>query len=384
MFHVFLLLIVCTVLAYIYGSGTVEAKVIENGKTVTVQKKSLLACIAFVALALTFILFAGLRSDVNDTLVYADNFKKASPSISGLDWSLGNNPLFEVYQAILKKYVTSSPKVFFLLTACFTELSYLLFIKKYSVNFGLSIYLLISFTLYAFTMAALKQSMAIAIAVWSVPNILNKKYIRALLLIGIATFFHAFSFLFLVAFIMWKSIWDKRAVLIIGGTIIIGIFFSRFVGQALDFTNSIGGNVYTNEDFSTGTSVFRIIVYLIPSIMSFVYRGKLREVNSPFLNISVNLSLIAACFMVLAGIGGANLTGRLAGYFDIFICFLIPAILKYGIAEKQTRDIATIVVFVAYAIFYYSYYNRFAVLYNYDFFVDYYHHTSLSVVLASW
>ena len=384
MFYVFLLLIVCTVLAYIYGSGTVETKVIENGKTVTAQKKSLLACIAFVALALTLILYAGLRSDVNDTLVYASGFEKMSPSISGLDWSLGNNPLFLVYEAILKRFVTTSPKVFFLITACFIELSYLLFIKKHSVNFGLSIYLLISFTLYAFTMAALKQSMAIAIAIWSVPLILKKKYIRALLLIGIATLFHAFSFLFLVAFIMWKSIWDKRAVLIIGGTIIIGIFFSRFVGQALDFTNYIGGNVYTNEDFSTGTSFFRIIVYLIPSIMSFAYRRKLREVNSPFLNISVNLSLIAACFMVLAGIGGANLTGRLAGYFDIFICFLIPAILKYGIAEKQTRDIATIVVFVAYAIFYYSYYNRFAVLYNYDFFVDYYHHASLSVVLASW
>lgn len=383
MFHVFLLLIVCTALAYIYGSGTVEVKVIENGKAVTVQKKSLLACIAFVALALSLILFAGLRSDVNDTLVYAENFKKVPPSISGIDWSLGNNPLFEVYQAVLKKYVTTSPKVFFLLTACFTELSYLLFIKKYSVNFGLSIYLLISFTLYAFTMAALKQSMAIAIAIWSVPFILNKKYIRALLLIGIATFFHAFSFLFLVAFIMWKSIWDKRAALIIVGTIIVGIFFTSFVGQALDFTNSIGGNVYTNEDFSTGTSILRIIVYLAPSTLSFVYRKKLREVNSPFLNISVNLSLVAACFMVLAGIGGANLTGRLAGYFDIFIIFLIPAILKFGIEEKRIRDIVTIIVFVAFAFFYYSYYHRFAIK-SLGFFTDYYHHTTLSDVLASW
>ena len=81
-------------------------EVIENGKTVTVQKKSLLACIAFVALALTFILFAGLRSDVNDTLVYADNFKKVSPSISGLDWSLGNNPLFMVYQITIKRFIS--------------------------------------------------------------------------------------------------------------------------------------------------------------------------------------------------------------------------------------------------------------------------------------
>ena len=386
MFHVFLLLIVCSCLACGYSYFTIEettTSTLKNEQVITKRKTTTLGSIAFFALCVTMILFAGLRTESNDTLVYASGFEKASSSIYELDWKLGSNPLFLVYEAIIKRFISSSPKVFFLITACFVELSYLLYIKRYSVNFGFSIYLLISFTLYAFTMTALKQSMAIAIAIWSVPFILGKKYFRAILLIAIATFIHAFSFLFIVAFIMWKSIWDKRAALLIGATITVGIFFSTFIGQALEFTDSIGGNAYTNEDFIGGTNLLRIIVYLVPSVLSFVFRKKLREVNSQFLNMSVNLSLVAACFMVLAGIGGANLTGRLAGYFDIFICFSLPATIKYGIPSKQTRDIVTVVIVLAFAFFYYSYFVKYMQAYP-GFFTDYYNHTSLSAVLASW
>ena len=385
MFHVFLLLISCTVLAYAYESGTTEVAVTEGNKTLQKKESTFLSSMAFIALAITMILYAGLRSAVNDTANYAKGFEKIAPSISGLDWSLGNNPLFIVYEAVLKKFVTSSTSVFFLITSFLVVLSYLLFIKKYSVNFGLSIYLLISFTLYAFTMAALKQTLAIAIAIWAIPLILEKKYLRALLLIGIATLFHAFTFVFLIAFVMGKSIWDKRAVIIIIATIIIGVSFSMFVGQALDFTNSIGGNAYEFEDFvsGTGTSFLRIIVYLIPSILTFAFRYKLREVKDPFLNISINLSLVASCLMALAGIGGANLTGRLAGYFDLFICFSLPATLKYGIESKKTRDIATGVIFLAFAFFYYSYYHRFDGASSSPF-TDYYAHSSLFTVLAGW
>lgn len=385
MFHVFLLLIFCTILAYIYGLNTIETTVTIGEKTKVKKKSTPLGNLVFITLAITMILYAGLRSSVNDTANYARGFEQASPSISGLDWSLGNNPLFLIYEAVLKRFITSSSSMFFLITSFFVLLSYLLFIKKYSVNFGLSIYLYIAFTLYAFTMAAMKQTISIAISIWAIPLILNKKYFRALLLIAIATLFHTFVFLFLIAFVMYKSIWDKRAIIIIISTIIVGIFFSLFVGQALDFTQSIGGNAYISEDFEsgTGTNVLRIIVYLVPSILSFIYRKKLRAVNDPFLNISVNLSLIAACFMVLAGLGGANLTGRLAGYFDIFICFSLPATLKYGIESKQKRDLITAGVLIAFAIFYYYYYHKFAVLYP-DPFMDYYNHSSLFSVLSSW
>ena len=383
MFHVFLLLIVCTVLAYLYSFGVTETVTINGENKIVKKESNLFAKVAFIALATYMILFAGLRTYANDTLIYMNNYQELSTSYAGLDWSLGNNPLFMVYQITIKRFISSNPSAFFLITSFLVILSYILFIKRYSVNFGLSIYILIAFSLYAFTMAALKQTMSIAVAIWTVPAIINKKYFRALLLIAIATLFHAFAFLYLVAFFLTKSVWDKRAVFIIIATIVIGVFFSAFVGSALDFTSSIGGNVYTDEDFVGGTSLLRIVVYFVPSILSFIYRKSIRGENSSFLNMSVNLSLVAACFMALAGIGGANLTGRLAGYFDIFICFSLPATLKYGITSKQTRDIITVIAFIAFAIFYYSYYYKFQQAYP-GFFTDYYNHTSLFNVLSNW
>lgn len=383
MFYVYLLLIVCTVLAYLYSFGVTE-KVIVNGDNKIVKKEpNLIAKFAFVALATYMILFAGLRNETNDTLIYANNFRELTTSYEGLDWSLGNNPLFMVYQITIKRFISSNPNMFFLITSSLVIVSYILFFKRYSVNFGLSIYILIAFSLYAFTMAAIKQSMSIAIAIWAVPQIINKKYFRALLLIAAATLFHAFAFLYFVAFFLTKSVWDKRAVFIIIATIVVGAFFSVFVGSALDFTSTIGGNVYTSEDFSTGTSLLRVIVYIVPSVLTFIYRERIRQENNQFLNMSVNLSLVAACFMVLAGIGGANLTGRLAGYFDIFICFSLPATVKYGITSKQTRDTVTVIIFIALAVFYYSYYYKFQQAYP-GFFTDYYNHRSLFYVLSNW
>lgn len=383
MFHVYFLLIVCTILAYLYSFGITE-KVIVNGENKIVKKEpNLIAKFALVALATYMILFAGLRNETNDTLIYANNFRELTTSYEGLDWSLGNNPLFMVYQITIKRFISSSPNMFFLITSSLVIVSYILFFKRYSVNFGFSIYILIAFSLYAFTMAAIKQSMSIAIAIWAVPQIINKKYFRALLLIAAATLFHAFAFLYVVAFFLTKSVWDKRAVFIIISTIVVGAFFSVFVGSALDFTSTIGGNVYSSEDFSTGTSLLRVIVYIAPSVLTFIYRERIRQENNQFLNMSVNLSLVAACFMVLAGIGGANLTGRLAGYFDIFICFSLPATVKYGITSKQTRDIVTVIIFIAFAVFYYSYYYKFQQAYP-GFFTDYYNHRSLFYVLSNW
>ena len=383
MFHVFLLLIVCTVLAYLYSFGVTETVTINGENKIEKKESNLLAKVAFIALATYMILFAGLRTSANDTALYAKNFSGLSATYAGLDWSLGNNPLFMVYQITIKRFISSNPSVFFLITSLLVILSYILFIKRYSVNFGFSIYILIAFSLYAFTMAALKQTMSIAVAIWTVPAIINKKYFRALLLIAIATLFHAFAFLYLVAFFLTKSVWDKRAVFIIIATIVIGVFFSVFVGSALDFTSSIGGNVYSSEEFSSGTSLLRVIVYLTPSVLSFVFRENIRKENSLFLNMSVNLSLVAACFMALAGIGTSNLTVRLAVYFYIFICFSLPATLKFGITSKQARDIITVIAFIAFAFFYYSYYYKFQQAYP-GFFTDYYNHTSLFKVLSNW
>lgn len=384
MFYVYLILISCSVLAFVYDFGVTDSVVSDGGNIAAIKKNTnVFSKIAFFVLVVTLVLFAGLRSDVNDTIIYSSGFQHVNMNLKNLDWSLGNNPFFVIYEVLFRRYISTSSNVFFLLTSLFVESSYLLFFRKYSINLGQTVYIFIAFTLYAFTMAALKQVIAIAMLIWVVPSLLNKKYFRAILIIAVATLFHAYSFVFLVAFILDKSIWDKRAALVILGTLVIMFFFTRFVGETLEFTDSIKGNLYTEEDFEKGTSLFRVGVYLVPSILSFYYRRELREVESPFLNMCVNLSLVSTCFMVLSAFGGANLTGRVAGYFDIFMCFLFPAIFRYGIKDVRVRRIVIVLSFVLFAIYYYNYYKKFLEV-DSSFFADYYNHKSLSYVIENW
>ena len=109
MFHVFLLLIVCSCLACGYSYFTIEettTSTLKNEQVITKRKTTTLGSIAFFALCVTMILFAGLRTESNDTLVYASGFEKASSSIYELDWKLGSNPLFLVYEAIIKRFIS--------------------------------------------------------------------------------------------------------------------------------------------------------------------------------------------------------------------------------------------------------------------------------------
>ena len=386
MVFVFLLLIVCTILAYAYKAGLVEVPATtENTILEKKNKATFTANFLFAVLAIILIVFAGTRKEMNDTLVYAGNFRDLDyPSIFSInDWSMGSNPLFMIYQIIIKKYITTNPYAFFLITSTITVLSYMLFLRKYSVNFGFSLYLFIAFTVYAFTMTAMKQTMSVAIAVWAFPALLKGKKLRFFILIAIAMFVHPYVLLYAVMIFLTDEIWDKRSLIIVILTLIFGFFFTHFIGGATEFTTWIGDE-YTEELLEGTVNIFRVLVYLVTPFLSFIYRDTLRKQNSKYINLLVNLSLVSASLMIIGSFGGANLMGRLANYFDIFICISLPVIIDVGMGNEQNRKTVTLVAFACFVVFYYTYYSKYADVSTNPYFGDFYNHTTLFDIFANW
>lgn len=386
MVNVFILLIGCTLLAYAYKSGLVEIPNTDS-KSIQINKYEipLSSKIFFIVLLLILVIFAGTRNEMNDTLVYGSNFNnlKFNSIFDIKDWSLGANPLFVAYQTIIKNHITQYSSAFFLITSSLVVTSYMLFIKKHSTNFGFSIYIFLGFTVYAFTMAAMKQTLAVAVGVWAFPAWLKGKKIRFVVLIIIAMFIHPYVFLYFVMIFLTEDIWDKRSVIIIVLTILSGLFFTRFIGSATEFATMIGDEY--SDDLLGGTiNIFRVLVYLVTPIISFIYRDNLKKQNSKFINLLVNLSLIAASFTIIGSFGAANLMGRLANYFDIFICIALPLIIDKGVAEEQNKKTLTLIAFAGFAVFYYSYYVRYADIAEERYFTDFYNHRNLFDIFARW
>ena len=382
MFYVLLLLFGCTALAYL--STKKEIVRVDNQNERTINHAIGLSSIAFVVLLIILVCYSGLRTYSNDTTTYVSTFEKKIPDtlseIGNIEWKLGNNPLFQAYQIVLKSVFSANGQIFLFVTALLTVTLTVVFFKKYSAVFGSSIFVYISFAVYAFSFAAMKQCLAAAIAIWAVPLFLRKKRITSILLIVIAMLIHTYVVVFFAFFFLHKNVWDKRAVLIIAVTIISGVAFTTVVDSALNLTSLIGEEYSINSFEGNSINVFRVFAYWAVPILSFIYRKEVREKNDRFLNICVNLSFVSACFVTLALAGAATPLGRMANYLDTFTCIALPGVITCVSDERAEKKYLTLLSYGFFFVYYLAYYNKFMPNFVDSLFTDYYAHVPIAAL----
>lgn len=362
MIYIYSLLAFTTLLAYGVRNQTYFRE--ENG-VLTAKNTRGGSVLLFFLIAL-LVWFAGLRTVMNDTGTYIRSFGQKIPDtlagLSQVDWSIGANPLFNIYQIVLKSLVSSNGQVFVFITSLITVTSMVRFLYKYSSNFGMSFYFFMAFTVFAFTMAAMKQTLATAIGIWALPLYIQNKPWKATLLIIVALLIHPYVVVLAMAFFLAnKGVWNRTIYLAIGITVVVGFFFSTVIEGLLNMTELIGDE-YSEESFAAGTGVgiMRILSYMIVPVLSVFGRGELRDENNPMQDLFINMSIIGMCLAILSGFGGSVLFGRTPNYFDLCICIAMPwvlAHLKHGL--PRVGNLLRAVVPLAFLVFYRTYYHKY-------------------------
>ena len=300
--------------------------------------------------------FAGTRLSFNDTVNYVNSFKTQIPSsfsnISSMELELGSNPGFYIYQAFIKTYISENPQIFIFISSLITITSFVVFYKKYSSSFTLSIYLFMSSALLLFTMGAMKQVLAMAIVLWGIPYVVEKKYIRYIIIVLIASTMHPYSLIFLAAPLLCDNIWTLKTYILLAVVFIIGKYFESFVGFLINSTSEIGDEYSLEMLTGYGVNVFRLLVFSITPILSWIFRKKIRLENSRILNLSVNFSIISFLFMILASFGGANMFGRMGNYFEPFTYIALPFIVTKCFDENINK-VMTMCMIICYLGFLY-------------------------------
>jgi hypothetical protein len=374
-------------LAFLYEKNVITHVYLENDVPHIVRRETAGSKLLFTILIIVMVCFAGLRTRMNDTATYLSAFEFQIPNslskIEEIDWSIGSNPGFHFYQIIIKALFTDSGYGFLFITSLLAVTSMVMFLKKYSSDFCISIFIFISFAVYAFTMAAMKQTLATAIGIWSIPLYLSGKKVQSALLILLAMTIHPYVVIYFAIFFMSKNIWDKRALMIIVAAIVAGFSFTTIVERAISVTSLIGDEYDTSFFYGSGVSRFRLLAYMIAPVLTFMNRNEIRNHGSAFDFLCINLTTLSMCFMVLASFGGANMIGRLANYFDIFTCFSIAVAFKYWGNSIRIRQIVRFVIIIAFCVFYYTYYLK----YTAGFFPlnsCVYQHISFLTLLLNW
>lgn len=309
----------------------------------------------FILMAIILVVFVGLRTNYNDTGAYRHAYELITPgleNIANVNLDLGANPGFFITNLILKT-IGFSTQSFLMFYAIITVGIYLWFIRKYADNLWLSVFLFFTMGCYTFTMAAIKQCVAVAFCLVATDRFIQKKNIKFVFWVLVASTFHPYSLMYLIVPFLNFEPWCWKTLFLLILFALIGFGMQSLIGTVIDITMMLGEEYDASTFMGEGINIFRLAVVWVPVVVSFVTRNYLKANNTKADNIILNLSILNAEIMFVGLFGTANYFGRLANYFLIFQALCLPHLFKGFTKEsKQIISLLCVVGFILY--FYYA------------------------------
>lgn len=306
----------------------------------------------FTLMAVGMILFAGLRTSYNDTGTYLGGYQHISPDVGvfeDINWTkIGGNPGFWVTNRILVK-LGAAPQTFLMFYSTVTVGIYLWFVRKYSCNLPLSIFMLFTFAGFVFTLAAIKQCMAIALCLIATDRAINKKYLSFLLFVLLASLYHPYALMYLaVPFLTFRP-WSYKTAFMIGAFGLAGVLLQSMLGGILNVTDMLGEGYDASSFQGEGVNPFRLMAVSVPVVLSFLTRDSIAREGDKKQYIILNLTMLNAEIMFVALFGTANYFARLANYFLPFQAITIPWLFTHF--DQKSKRFLTGAAVVCYFLF---------------------------------
>lgn len=309
-----------------------------------------------ILLMLPLIGLLGLRTAYNDTGAYIDGFQNA-PILSEFFSNAENfdplgNPLFDLYTSAVRT-ATDNYHIYFMIAAIFVVVLMVTFLYRISESntYTLSIYTYLTLGTYFFALAAMKQTIAMAVLCHSVLALRDRKYLRFSVMVLLAGFLHTYAWCFFVLLFLTEKPWRARTFAVVAITIYIMLTFDSSISAFLQYADEIGRGASEEMVFSgEGMSLLRVVVYGIVPVTSLVFRRILEPQMERKHYIMLHMSIISFMFMLLASINGANMFGRMARYFEVGTIYMFPWIIRH-LFNKQSQSIVISAYVGAFGIF---------------------------------
>lgn len=313
---------------------------------------------AYLLIIVILAIFAGTRVRYNDTLNYMRAFEKAQPLSVFLsdprNFNLFRNPLFELYRSFLKTY-TDNARWLILTSSVFTQVCFIRFIKRYSEDFTLSIFLYFTLGTFAFSLAAIKQVLAMAIITLAFPYLERHKWVRYYLMVLIAMMFHTYAIVYVMLPLFRRRPWKMFTFFFMAVMMLILFNFEEALTAFMNQANDLGKTLSDEEVFGEATiNIFRLAVYAIPPLISLLLSRWALAGNTEMDNILIHMSIISFAFMSLGTQAGANMFGRMANFFEIGTLCCLPKMLRKSFEKQSFYMISCVAAICFLGFFYYA------------------------------
>lgn len=278
-----------------------------------------------IVAVLPLVIWAGYRGYVGDTAAYIRTFGEMPVSFSGIGNyinSVKKDQGFYFVSAVIKCIIGNRQVLYFIILAAVQCFLLFRIYRKYSSAYVVSFFLFIASTDYiSWIFNGMRQFTAVAITVVCFPWILEKRYIRAIIGILIASLFHQSALLLLpFVFIVQGKAWNKKTLLFIFAVIVAVMFADRFTNildtmlAETQYENVVSDWENWQDD---GTNLLRVLVYSVPTILSLIGLKYIRQEGDPLINLCTNMSIASAGLYVISMFTSGIFIGRLPIYFSL-------------------------------------------------------------------
>jgi transmembrane protein EpsG len=235
-------------------------------------------------------------------------------------------------------------------------ISLVVFFRKYSMNYILSIFLFVASTDYlSWMFNGIRQFMAVTIILFATPFMLKKKYIPAIFIILLASTMHQSALLMIpFMFIAQGEVWNQKTILFIGLSLLAIVFVGQFTNLLDDalantqYATVVSDYTSWNDD---GTNPLRVLVYSVPALLAFTGRERIRSEGSALINLCANMSIISMGLYLVSMVTSGIFIGRLPIYCSLYGYILLPWEIENCFTEESHR-LAMSMVIVFYMLFY--------------------------------
>lgn len=253
----------------------------------------------------------------------------------------------------MKQFISEDFHVWLFVIAFVSCTATYLAFRKYAPEFGMTCFLFIATTWFTYLVNGMRQYICISIIIACSGWIIDRKYVRFIILILLLSTIHASALIFLpLLLIVNAKPWSWRMLVALAVAVVFGYridLFMGVLGNVLEETQYEGYISYI-ENQGAGSNIIRLVLAALPPVLAFIGRKVIEKKNNRFMNFAINMSLLNLCVYIVATFTSGMALGRIAAYFDIYNLFLLPWLLDvlFEGASKTFMRITCVGCYIVY------------------------------------
>lgn len=297
------------------------------------------------------IVICGLRGGIADTPVYVNHFNSLSSSFFDAFANIDTAEKgwgFWFLSGVFKSLISTDAQVWLFAIAAVSGLCVMRTLYKYSVDFPLTAFIFSATSTYMWMINGIRQFLVVAILFAFADWLFEKRTVRYIVLIVILSAIHNSVLVLIPVYfvVKFRPPWNKKILFFI--VVILGCVF--FADQFTDFFADATG-YGDNMRETGGSSLVRVVISAVPCVLAFWKRRQIVQLDSPIMDICINMSVVTTCFYLLSSFTSGIYIGRIPIYFAMYSMLLLPWLLQKTF-EKKERALLYALCIVCYVIYF--------------------------------